>query len=114
MPAGSTTCPCRAILSATCCGFRATCQRRWRASGARMRSSSDWQRPILVAGWQRDLALTLGRVALVLARLGAKSEATAAFEQARAITARLIEQSPDNATLPKDLAWFEKQTELKK
>jgi glutathione S-transferase len=65
--------------------------------------------------WQRDFALSSGRMAMVLARQGAKSEATAAFEQARTITVRLIQQSPDNATLPKDLVWFEAQlAELRK
>ncbi len=61
------------------------------------------------AGWQRDLALSHGRVAMVLARQGSRSEAALAFEQGRAIIVRLRQQSPDNAALPKDLAWFEAQ-----
>ena len=44
-----------------------------------------------------------------LARQGSRSEAAIAFEQGRAIIVRLRQQSPDNATLPKDLAWFEAQ-----
>jgi hypothetical protein len=65
--------------------------------------------------WQRDLALSHGAIAMVLARQGAKREATAAFEKGHAIIVRLMQQSPDNATLPKDLAWFEAQlADLKK
>ena len=59
------------------------------------------------SGWRRDLALSHGRVATVLARHGSRREAVHAFEQGRAIIVRLRQQSPDNATLPKDLAWFE-------
>ena len=67
------------------------------------------------ASWQRHLALTHGHIAMLLARQGAKSEATVAFEQGHAIIARLIQQSPDNASLGKDLAWFEDElAKLKK
>jgi tetratricopeptide (TPR) repeat protein len=61
------------------------------------------------AGWQRDLALSHGCVAMVEARQGARDAALGAFHQGRDIIARLMRQSPDNATLPKDLAWFDAQ-----
>jgi hypothetical protein len=43
----------------------------------------------------------------VLAHQCAKNEATGAFKKGHTIIARLMQKSPDNATLPKDLAWFE-------
>ena len=61
------------------------------------------------AGWQRDLALSFGRVAQVLARQDNLDEAQSGFGTGRTIVARLQAQSPDNATLPKDLAWFDSQ-----
>jgi hypothetical protein len=61
------------------------------------------------AGWQRDLALSDGRVAMVLAQQRARVEALAAFRRGQAIISRLRELSPSNATLPKDLAWFNQQ-----
>lgn len=61
------------------------------------------------AGWQRDLALSHGRVARALARQGSRREAGTAFELGRTIIARLQRQAPDNAKLPEDLAWFEDQ-----
>lgn len=60
-------------------------------------------------GWPRDLALSHGRVAMVEARQGARERALGAFKQGREIIARLRARSPDNATLPKDLAWFDSQ-----
>jgi hypothetical protein len=61
------------------------------------------------ASWQRDLALSHGHVAMVLVGQGSRSEAATAFEQGRDIIVQLRRQSPDNAALPKDLAWFEAQ-----
>jgi hypothetical protein len=46
-------------------------------------------------------------VATVLARQGDRQGALRGFRQGRQIVGRLREQSPDNATLPKDLAWFD-------
>jgi tetratricopeptide (TPR) repeat protein len=67
------------------------------------------------AAWQRDLAISHGRVAMILARQEVGSEALAAFVQGRDIIVKLREKSPDNAQLPKDLAWFEGQiAKLKK
>ena len=45
MPAGSATSRCRTARSATCCGLRATCRRRWRATGPRSPLPSVWPRP---------------------------------------------------------------------
>ena len=59
------------------------------------------------ATWQRDLAISHGRVAMVLAEQGEAARALNELREGRAIIARLKEQSPDNATLPDDLAWFD-------
>ena len=47
------------------------------------------------------------KVAKVLARQGEALDALDALRQGRAIIARLKEQSPDDATLPNDLAYFD-------
>jgi tetratricopeptide (TPR) repeat protein len=59
------------------------------------------------AGWQRDLALSYGRIALIERRQGARDRAIKAFRQGRDIIAQLMRRAPDNATLPDDLAWFD-------
>ena len=59
------------------------------------------------AGWQRDLALSYGRVASLQAKQGARDEARAGYQRAKDIILKLKAQSPDNATLPKDLAFYE-------
>jgi hypothetical protein len=61
------------------------------------------------AGWQRDLALSYGRVALIAAGQGDRPGALSAYRQGREIIARLSRQSPDNATLRNDLRWFDAQ-----
>ncbi len=60
-------------------------------------------------GWQRDLAVSYGHVALIEMRQGVRDDALRAFRQGRDIIARLMRRSPDNVTLPKDLAWFDRQ-----
>jgi hypothetical protein len=64
------------------------------------------------AGWQRDLALSYGRVGMVKAQQDAREDARGAFRQGRDIVVRLSRESPDNATLHNDLAWFD--TEIAK
>jgi tetratricopeptide (TPR) repeat protein len=64
------------------------------------------------AEWQRDLSLTYGRVASILAGQGETEQALVEYQKARSIVAWLKEQSPDDATLPKDLAWYD--TEIAK
>jgi len=61
------------------------------------------------AGWQRDLAVSFGNVAVVEAKQGLTSQALAGFRRSRDIIAQLMLKSPDNATLPNDLAWFDRQ-----
>jgi len=61
------------------------------------------------AGWQRDLALSHGRVAMILLRQGERERALSAFHQGREIILKLKAAAPSNATLPKDLAWFDGQ-----
>jgi hypothetical protein len=61
------------------------------------------------AGWQRDLALSHCRVAVIDVRQGRRDDALSAFRQGRDIIWQLVQRSPDNATLPRDLAWFENQ-----
>jgi hypothetical protein len=60
-------------------------------------------------GWQRDVAAGYGRVALIRVRQGSLADALNAFRQGREIIAQLVGRSPDNATLPGDLAWFDSQ-----
>jgi|SRR5580704_1847475 hypothetical protein len=62
----------------------------------------------------RDLALSYGRVASIKMRQGIRDDALKAFRQGRDIVAQLIRRSPDNATLPKDLAWFDSQLDTQK
>jgi hypothetical protein len=59
------------------------------------------------AGWQRDLALSFGKLALVHKQSGDKAKARDALRQGQAIMARLTKLSPDNATWK--LAWFDGQ-----
>ncbi len=61
------------------------------------------------ARWQRDLALSHGRVAMVLARQGERERALGSFRQGREIITKLKTAAPSNATLPKDLDWFDGQ-----
>ena len=56
---------------------------------------------------QRDLAISQGQVAAVLAEQGDASRALDLLQQARVIIARLVEQSPDNEQLSNDLAVFD-------
>ena len=48
-------------------------------------------------------------MALIDAQRGARDEALDAFKQGREIIVRLARQSPENGTLPNDLAWFDNQ-----
>ena len=59
------------------------------------------------AEWQRDLALSYGRVGVVEAQKGAPDQARGMLQQGREIIARLTRQSPSNVTLSNDLAWFD-------
>src|SRR5215831_12640798 len=54
------------------------------------------------ARWQRDLALSHGRVAMILARQGKRKQALADFRKGRDIITKLKAAVPSNATLPKD------------
>ena len=56
---------------------------------------------------QRDLAISQGQIAAVLAELGDASRALDLLQQARVTIARLVEQSPDNDQLSKDLTAFD-------
>jgi hypothetical protein len=51
--------------------------------------------------------VSYGRVAIVKALLVERDDALGAFRRGRDIVAHLMRRSPDNATLPKDLAWFD-------
>ena len=61
------------------------------------------------AGWPRALALSFGRVAIAEAGQSARERALSQFQEGRNIITRLTRQSPENAILPGDLAWFENQ-----
>jgi hypothetical protein len=59
------------------------------------------------APWQRDLALSHGRIGRVFAGQGKRQLALDALGKGREIIAQLRSRSPDNAALPNDLAWFD-------
>jgi hypothetical protein len=61
------------------------------------------------AGWPRALASSFGRVAIAEAGQSARERALSQFQEGRNIITRLTRQSPENAILPEDLAWFESQ-----
>lgn len=54
-------------------------------------------------------ALSYGRVADVEARQGERQRALDGFKRGRDIIAGLRKLSPDTATFPRDLAWFDRQ-----
>jgi hypothetical protein len=58
------------------------------------------------ANRQRDLAISQGRIAVVLAKQGDVPRAIDELRQGRAIISRLARQSSDNGGLSKDLAAF--------
>ncbi|HET6377977.1 MAG TPA: hypothetical protein VFG05_06670 [Methylocella sp.] len=57
--------------------------------------------------WQRDVAISYGRIALVLKQSGTMAEAHNGFSKGREMMARLTQISPDNAIWKRDLARFE-------
>jgi hypothetical protein len=61
------------------------------------------------AGWQRDLSVSHGKLAIVFRKGGETAKALEALRQGRAIMVRLTALSPDNAIWKRDLAWFEGQ-----
>jgi hypothetical protein len=61
------------------------------------------------AGWQRDLALSHGRVAFIAMRQGVGDDALKALWRGRDIITQLMQRSPESAVLSKDLAWFDSQ-----
>jgi hypothetical protein len=61
------------------------------------------------AGWQRDLALSHGRVGAVEAQTGAPDSALTTLQEGRNIIARLKARAPYGARLGEDLAWFNHQ-----
>jgi hypothetical protein len=61
------------------------------------------------AGWQRDLAISNGRVGMVLARMRKRENALDAFQRGRSIIVGLQERVPGYAVHANDLAWFDEQ-----
>jgi hypothetical protein len=61
------------------------------------------------AEWQRDLSVSLSRLADVHKQSGDKAKAREYLRQGQAIMARLTKLSPDNAAWRNDLAWFDAQ-----
>jgi hypothetical protein len=60
------------------------------------------------ARWQRDLAVSFDKLALVHKQSGDRAKARDFLRQGQAITARLTKLSPDNATWKNDLAGFDR------
>jgi hypothetical protein len=61
------------------------------------------------AGWQRDLSVSFGRLALVHKQSGDNAKALDFLRQGQAIMARLTKLPPDNATWKGDLARFDRE-----
>ncbi len=61
------------------------------------------------AGWQRDLSVSFGKLALVQKQSGDKTKARSLLLQGQAITAPLTKLSLDNVVWKNDLDWFEGQ-----
>ena len=59
--------------------------------------------------WQRDVAMSHGKIGLVHQQRGERDEARRAFEAGRAIMAKLVKLDPSNAGWKRDLALFESQ-----
>jgi hypothetical protein len=53
--------------------------------------------------------VSYGGVAMVEAQQGLREDALGGFRRGREIISRLARQSPSDATLPNDLAWFDSQ-----
>ena len=67
------------------------------------------------SGWQRELALGHGRVAMLLVRQGLPRAAAAALKQGHAIVLRLRQLAPNDVVLARDVVWFEERlAELRK
>jgi hypothetical protein len=61
------------------------------------------------AGWQRDLAASFGKLALVHKQYGDRAKARDFFRQGQTIMARLTKLRPDNAEWAADLAEFNQE-----
>jgi len=59
------------------------------------------------AGWQRDLSISLGRVADTLLKLGQKAEARPLAERALAQRRAAIARMPDDPRLSSGLPYYE-------
>ncbi len=55
------------------------------------------------------MAVSHSKLASLLQKAGDRARALGAFREGRAIMARMVALSPDNAEWKRDLAWFEGQ-----
>jgi len=58
------------------------------------------------AGWQRDVAISYGKLAAALKQTGDNEQALDALRRGQAIIERMANLFPDNATWKQDLAWI--------
>ena len=66
------------------------------------------------SGWQRDLAISYGKVATAYLQLKQEAKAREALTAGQGILAQLTAEHPDWPQLQKDLDWFNKNiAELK-
>ena len=61
------------------------------------------------AAWQRDLAISYGKIALAYLKSHRVDQMRDALATGRAVLARLIAQHPDSSQWQQDLAWFDQQ-----
>jgi hypothetical protein len=65
------------------------------------------------AQWQRDLAVSLGRIATVEGRHGSRSDALEHSQRGRDIIGLLVQQLPNNTTLRQGILWqFVRRTDV--
>jgi tetratricopeptide (TPR) repeat protein len=57
-------------------------------------------------GWQRDIAVSYGKLSAALNTLGETEAALAALRQAQAIIERMASRFPDNGNWKRDLDWI--------
>ncbi len=58
------------------------------------------------AGLQRDVAVSYGKIAAALRKIGQNEQALDALRHAQAIIERMAKLFPDNAGWKRDLAWI--------
>ena len=59
------------------------------------------------ATWQRDVAISYGKLAAALGKAGETEQALDALRRGKAVVERMAELFPDNAGWKRDVDWFQ-------